>query len=122
MSIHFEAAELQRVKAQLERENARVGVDVAKAITKAGKATQRAAWRNAPKRTGQLAAEIDLKIHGDGRSGSMTAVVVARTRYALFQERGTAKMAAQPFMAPAFSEVAPGLKGELARIAAKALS
>lgn len=57
-----------------------------------------------PPSTGHLRSSIDVGVEGTYRFGLKIFAVKAEAAYAAFQELGTSKMAAQPFMAPAYRE------------------
>lgn len=65
-----------------------------------GAELQQKAMKNAPVDTGQLRNSIQLKLSLNG----MTAIVSANTEYAAYQEYGTRKMTAHPFLRPALNE------------------
>lgn len=70
----------------------------------------------APVDTGFLMGSIGSEFSGDGRSGEMTGTVTAGARYSRFQEYGTSRMAAQPFMGPAFDQEVPGFEAACAAL------
>lgn len=63
---------------------------------------QATAFRRAPKRTGFMATHIVIK-----KRGPIRYDIVAQADYSEFVEKGTSRMAAQPFMQPALVEVKP---------------
>ena len=122
MAYTIDTSELRKLAADLEKEAPRVGADVSAAVKKSAEAVKKAAAEIAPKRTGTLAGSIGVDTYGDGRSGGMTAVIGPLARYGIFVERGTSKMAPQPYMEPAFSAESPKLEQALTEIAGKVLS
>jgi HK97 gp10 family phage protein len=52
------------------------------------------------------------------RPGDLSTTIHSPAAYSLFVERGTRKMAAQPFMEPAVDAVIPGLQADLAKAVA----
>jgi len=74
-------------------------------MTNLGQAVGRRMQRLVPKRSWSLHDTIDAKTE---RSGSKVVTTVSagggKVKYALFVERGTSRMAAQPFMRPAFAQ------------------
>lgn len=121
MKIELETDKLRELAADLEKAAPRVGAAASAAIRKGSAELTRTAKSLAPKRTGALAASIEASIYGDGRSSILTAVVGPTERYGLFQERGTSRHAAQPFMGPALEAVAPGVVAALEKAASEAL-
>lgn len=65
----------------------------------------------APVDTGNLRSSIQ------GQSGGLTGQVNAGAHYAIYQEYGTYKMAAQPFMTPAAEAAFPGFVSAMKSIA-----
>lgn len=78
---------------------AEVKSKVHKAVQKNGAAMHKAAISNAPVDTGHLKRSITLE------TDSMTATVQEHTDYGIYVELGTRKMAAQPYIKPAFNSV-----------------
>lgn len=78
----------------------RVGrVDIKPYITKATQLVQRTAKDMAPVDTGHLKRNIGRKVYGE--KYSTVGVVFDPVEYGVYQEFGTSKMKAQPFMRPA---------------------
>jgi HK97 gp10 family phage protein len=73
------------------------GIDVMPEITESTRKVQKTARELAPKDTGYLYRSIHRKLYPRQRSG----VVYTTTEYASYQEFGTSKMKAQPYMIPA---------------------
>lgn len=92
-------------KADLEKIRQIVALNGAELHQKAQKA--------APVDTGQLRRSIQLDITRNG----MTAVVSANTEYAAYQEYGTRKMAAQPFLRPSLNTQGKKFIQDLKRLA-----
>lgn len=69
-----------------------------------------------PVDTGHLKNSIGSEFEGDGRSGEMTGTVTASASYARYVNYGTSRMAAQPFMDPAFDEEVPGFTAACAAL------
>lgn len=87
-----------------------------------------------PVDTGLLRNSIESSFEGDGRTGEMVGAVTAGgggvshvlyslfgdgINYARYVEYGTSRMAAQPFMTPAFDEEIPGYEAACAALAAE---
>lgn len=113
----FDTSEVRKLSADLEAGAQRVGRDVSAVVRASADRVKRAGQAKAPHRTGALAGSIGFDLHGDGRSGGMTAVVGPSVRYGLFVEHGTSKMAAQPFMGPSLAAEEPRFVAELERAA-----
>ena len=115
MPIQFDASEVRQLSADIERGAERVGRNVSQAVKASAERVKTAGQSNAPVGpTGDLRESIGVDMYGDGRSVGLTAVVGPTARYGLFVEKGTSKMAAQPFMAPALEAEAPGFQKALA--------
>jgi HK97 gp10 family phage protein len=78
-------------------------------ITKATQLVQRTAKDMAPKDTGYLARSIKRETTGKG--SDVTGRVYTSTEYAPYQEFGTVKMNAQPFMFPALQRHRQDIQG-----------
>ena len=106
--MKIDNSQLRALKVDLESSSPRVGRKVARVVRSSGTELERVMKANAPVgATGDLRDSIGVTFYGDGRSGGMSAVVGPTVRYGLYQERGTAKMAAQPFAGPALQAVDP---------------
>ena len=115
MPIQFDASEVRQLSADIERGAERVGRNVSQVVKASAERVKTAGQSNAPVGpTGDLRESIGVDMYGDGRSVGLTAVVGPTVRYGLFVEKGTSKMAAQPFMAPALEAEAPGFQKALA--------
>jgi HK97 gp10 family phage protein len=86
-------------------------------VNRAALDTQREAKTLAPVDTGRLRASIRPRFYSQG----LAADVYTDVEYAPFVEFGTRKMAAQPFLHPAWEQVRPRYMRELA-IALKMLA
>lgn len=119
-SMKIDTSELRKLTADLEGAGPRVVKATATAIRKGGRRIESKAERLAPRgATGELAASIEATFYGDGRSGSVTAVIGPTKYYGLFQERGTAHHAPQPFMGPALDAESPRVVAEIEAAAAQ---
>lgn len=83
----------------IEKFNAIGKVDMKPLITKATQLVQRTARDMAPKDTGYLSRSIKRETYGKGTG--VVGRVYTTTEYAPYQEFGTYKMEAHPFMFPA---------------------
>ena len=80
----------------------KAGLDAVKTVVRAnGTRLQQRTKLRAPIDTGTLFRSIDLQI----KDGGLSAVVQPHTEYAAYVEFGTRKMAAQPYVKPAFNTV-----------------
>ena len=98
----LDMSEVQALAGKIKGASGDLGKDTTKALTKSAKAVERGAKQRAPKDTGTLQSEIY-----SATKGGRVAQIIAPTRYAIFNEFGTAKMAPQPFMTPALEAEAP---------------
>ena len=107
MPIQFDASEVRQLSADIERGAERVGRNVSQAVKASAERVKTAGQSNAPVGpTGDLRESIGVDMYGDGRAVGLTAVIGPTVRYGLFVEKGTSKMAAQPFMPGDLAEVA----------------
>ena len=80
----------------------KTNLDAVKTVVRAnGTRLQQWTKLRAPVDTGTLFRSIDLQI----KDGGLSAVVQPHTEYAAYVEFGTRKMAAQPYVKPAFNTV-----------------
>lgn len=80
----------------------KANMDAVKTVVRAnGTRLQQWSKLKAPIDTGTLFRSIDLQMRDSG----LTAVVQPHTEYAAYVEFGTRKMAAQPYVKPAFNRV-----------------
>ena len=76
------------------------------ALYDAGEIVRKDALERIPKRTGDAAKTIEMKV-GEMRDGTMYAIITAgggEQYYVTFLEFGTSKMQARPFLRPAIKE------------------
>lgn len=85
------------------------GVDIMPEIKEATLKVKRSARDLAPVDTGILKSSIQHKLYPEQQSG----VVYTVTEYAVYQEFGTRKMKAQPFMIPAMNMHRAGIHQSL---------
>lgn len=85
------------LKALLEGPDGAVAKDLAKRAIR----VERMAKRLAPVDTGRLRASIAWQI--ERHHGRLSAVVGTNVEYAIYQEFGTSRMAAHPFLRPALA-------------------
>lgn len=119
--IQVDASELGKLAADARGAGARVGAKAAAVLRKAAYDVEAGAKGRAPVDTGNLRNSIFTTITGDGRSGTMTAEVGPSAEYGIFQELGTSRMGPQPYLAPAFDAVLPGLTEVVAQLGAEIL-
>jgi HK97 gp10 family phage protein len=67
-----------------------------------------------PVDTGNLKNSINSTIEADGERG----IVATGVEYAAYVEYGTSRMAAQPYLLPAYNKVLPKVKAELDQLKA----
>lgn len=92
-------------------------------VRKSAFAVERGAKVRAPVDTGNLRNSINTTLFGTGLTGTspIGAEIGPEVRYGEFVERGTWKMAPQPFLGPAFDEVEPSFVAALDDLAQQAL-
>jgi HK97 gp10 family phage protein len=97
-------SEVTQLAAHLQGVNGRLGRSSAKILRQQAQQVKRTMQRNAPVRSGELRGSIAVTAVGDGRTGSMSALIEALAPHGRFVEFGTARMAPQPYAAPAARE------------------
>lgn len=76
---------------------------------------EKAASQKAPRKTGKLATSITHEVKEPTRTGVEVAIGPnTKAFYGLFQEFGTSKMPAHPFLRPAFDENSSKVKSSIA--------
>lgn len=105
--MQIDVSEARRLAADLRSASPRVGRKVAAGFRKSAREVVTLAQATAPHRTGELASSIGADIYGDGRGGSLAAVIGPTAYYGRYVENGTAFMAPEPFMTPALEAVEP---------------
>lgn len=116
MGIIVDASELGAVRASFKRASGRIGAEVAGVVRKSAAAVERSAKANAPVLTGELRDDIvSTTITGDGRSSAMSATISSTSDHAAYVELGTSKMAAEPYLGPAFDAELPNFEAGVAR-------
>ena len=120
--ITFDDSEVRKLSATLEVAQRRIGAATSAAVRASAERVKAAAQSAVPVRTGSLRGSIGVDYYGDGRSVGVTAVVGPSAYYGRFVEHGTSKMAAEPFMAPAYEAESPAFADSLAKAASEVLS
>ena len=108
---------MARLSATLRRLQAERSTAMAEAIAAGAQDVRDAAKRNLPRRSGRLARRVTVKITPDG----LAATVGTELDYGTFLEFGTRRMAARPWLRPAFLGLRGRLRARLARAAAGAI-
>lgn len=83
-------------------------------------AVERGAKVRAPVDTGNLRNSINSGFSGDGIGTPFVGEVGPEAHYGIYLELGTARMAPQPFLGPAFDEVEPAFIAALEALADEA--
>ena len=118
MSVSVDASQVKALSGALERSAGAVGARTAAAIRKTAHDIEADAKGLSPVDTGFLRNSISTTISGDGRFGEITAVIGPTAEYGIYQELGTSKMPAHPYLAPAFDRRIGGLQRALGMIGA----
>lgn len=112
-------SQVRALSSRLQTVGGRIGAPTAMVLRRTAYAIEGDAKVFAPVDTGNLRNSISTEIAGDGRFGAMTAEIGPTAEYGIYQEFGTSRMPAHPFMGPAFDRHTPGYTAALANIAAK---
>lgn len=108
--IGIDAHEVLDLGKKLEATPVRAGAKVAAAIRKTAHDIESDAKGLAPVDTGFLRNSIGMDLEGDGRFGTMSAEIGPTAEYGIYQEMGTSRMAAHPFMGPAYDRRIPAFE------------
>lgn len=100
----FDASELSAVGRDATRSAGRIGAKASAVMRGTVAAVETSMRAGAEVLDGDLRRSITAVTTGDGRTGSMTAVIGSDNDHAWFNEFGTSVMAAQPFAGPAFDK------------------
>lgn len=133
MSVEFDASELRNLAADLGNVPKLAGQLAKAAVKKTAKDIEKSAKAMAPRDPARPPQDPSRKVTGNLRNsiktsdlrsvsqGSPEAEVRASAKYAVYQEMGTSRMPARPFMGPAADQHASAFEAAMAEIAAKAL-
>lgn len=113
--MRLDTSELRVLAGDLKKGAAKVEKTAPLVVKKSGLDIEASAKVNAPVDTGTLQSSISSDING------LTAEIGPSTEYEAFVEYGTSKMAAQPYMGPAFEKHAPKFEQALGKVAEKIL-
>jgi len=116
-TARVDAHEVARFAGRLTRASMRVGASGSAILRKTAFDIESTAKQLAPVDTGLLRSSISTDIGGDGRFGTMTAEIGPTAEYGIYQELGTSRMAAHPYLGPAYDQHIPRYESALARLA-----
>lgn len=111
MSISFKVKGIDRMTRQLALKGKQATVATERELQRSSLRIERMAKVKAPVDTGALKNTIF-----QAKAGSLTYKVTAPQHYAIYVEKGTRKMAAQPFLSPAIDAERPKLISNLRKI------
>jgi len=106
---------MARLSATLHRLRADRSTALAEAVSAGARDVRDAAIRNLPQRSGRLARRVTVETTPDG----LAATVGTELDYGTFLELGTRRMAARPWLQPAFLGLRGRLRARLARAAGR---
>lgn len=114
MSVSFKIKGVDRMVRQLAIKSKQARTATDRQLELSSLRIERAAKVNAPADTGTLKKTIF-----SAKAGNLTYKVTAPQHYAIFVEKGTRKMRAQPFLKPAIDTERPKLISSLRKIYSK---
>ncbi|WP_422804218.1 HK97-gp10 family putative phage morphogenesis protein [Streptococcus sp. FT1-55] len=114
MSVSFKVKGVDRMVRQLAIKSKQAQVATDRQLKLSSLRIERAAKVNAPVDTGTLKNTIF-----SAKAGNLTYKVTAPQHYAIFVEKGTRKMRAQPYLKPAIEAERPKLISNLRKIYSK---
>lgn len=104
--------DLRGLSVDLSNESERVGARAATVIRKTAsnivRDTKSIIVRDNIIDTGNHLNSVSMTVTGDGRHGTMTAVIGPTSHYGIYLELGTSRMAARPHLFPAADRHEPG--------------
>lgn len=115
----LDVSQLLRVGRDVARTSAVVSVKASAAVRKTAFDIEGDAKGYAPVDTGYLRSSIGTDVTGDGNV--VTAVIGPTASYGIYQEFGTYKMAAHPFLSPAFDRRYPPFEAAMLALGGRIL-
>lgn len=114
--------EVRSLARNLDLTQAGIRRKASQVVRKSAFAIERNAKVRAPVDTGALRSSINTSLFGHGLTGDspIGAEVGPEVHYGQFVELGTARMAPQPYLGPAFDEVEPSFVAALDDLAQQA--
>ena len=100
--------ELAVIEAQLRAAEKRIGEKGSQVVRNSTLAGEAVCKQLAAVDTGAMRASVSHDLSGDAASGVIEGEWGPTVRYAPFLERGTSRMAPQPFVLPSLDAVTPG--------------
>lgn len=119
--MKIDTSQLAAVGADISRAGGHVGAKAAAVFRKTIHDIEADAKTLSPIDTGALRNSISSDITGSGSFTAMTGEVGPTVDYGIWQEIGTSRMAAQPYLAPAFDRRVPGFLEAIVGIGAEIL-
>lgn len=116
MSVSVDSSQVLALSGAIRKNAGAVGARTAAAIRKTAHDIEADAKGFAPVDTGFLRNSISTTISGDGRFGEIAAVIGPTAEYGIYQEVGTSKMPAHPYLAPAFDRRIGGFTAALGKL------
>lgn len=113
--MHLDISELRDLDRDLVKGAAKVTPLAERVVAKVAHDIEASAKANAPVDTGNLKGSISSDVNG------LTAEIGPTASYGGFQEYGTSKMHAQPFMGPAVDLHTPSFEAALEQVGSKIL-
>lgn len=114
--MHFDVSELQALERDLEKGSAKITELAELVVKKSASDIEADAKINAPVDTGNLKNSIGSDIDGLSAEIGPTAEYAGYVEYGTSNEDETVRMAAQPYMGPAFEKHEPAFVEALGKV------
>lgn len=121
VGISLDTSEVRAVGVSINHASGQIVAKLSRLLRGTAFAIEATGKTLSPVDTGYMRSTIGADISGTGGYGHMTAVIGPTADYAPYVENGTSRMAAQPFMGPAFDRHEPRFRSGVADLGADVL-